>query len=104
MVLALYYNQVANWHLHLLNNGFVVEHAHPYRQDKVPDTPYQQHQHTGFEYQILAQVSFLPSLLMVAAGFIALAPARTLSLTILPSPVYIEQYRNAGSQFRAPPF
>ena len=103
MVLALYYNQAANWHLHILQNGMVIEHAHPYHAEKIPGTPYQQHQHNGLEYLALAQISFLAILLLVAAALAALTPAKVLSLNLFSSSVFIEQYHSQGRQLRAPP-
>lgn len=103
MVLALYYNQAANRHQHLLKNGMVVEHAHPYHSEKVPGTPYQNHHHTGFEYLDLAQINFLATLLVVAAALIVLVPMRILPASILPSSFFVEQNRGSGRQLRAPP-
>lgn len=103
MVFALFYNQAANWHLHVLNNGLVVEHAHPYQEDQIPGTPYQQHQHSAFEYLALAQISNLVTLLVVVAALLALSPARKLLRANLPSPRYFEQFQGSLSLLRAPP-
>lgn len=61
----LFFNQVAFWHYHILDNGIVVEHAHPFKNSPKQGTPYQSHQHSDFEYTILAQVSNITTLLLI---------------------------------------
>jgi len=65
MVMFLFFNQVAFWHYHVLENGMVVEHSHPFKNNPKPGTPFQNHHHTDFEYSILAQLSNMISLLVV---------------------------------------
>jgi len=57
LVLWLFYNQAANWHFHLLENGDVVEHAHPYQNSGKSDSPFQDHHHTEFEFSVLSLIS-----------------------------------------------
>ncbi len=64
LVLWLFFNQVAYWHYHVMDNGIVIEHAHPFQNNTQSGTPYQQHQHTDFEYTLLAQASNMISLLV----------------------------------------
>ena len=66
LVMWLFFNQVAFWHYHVLENGIVVEHAHPFKNKPIPGTPYQSHQHSDFEYSLLAQISNMISLLLFA--------------------------------------
>lgn len=66
LVMWLFFNQVAFWHYHVLDNGIVVEHAHPFKNKPIPGTPYQSHQHSDFEYSLLAQISNMISLLLFA--------------------------------------
>lgn len=54
LVVWLNHNQLTNWHYHILNNGSVIMHAHPYRSSTIPDTPYQKHHHSSFEYLVLS--------------------------------------------------
>lgn len=81
-ILWLFFSQVAFWHFHVLDNGRVVEHAHPYSKSKQAHYPYpgQNHRHTDLEYSILAQVSnvliTIGSLLAVAFVLHALPAAR----------------------------
>jgi len=63
-VLWLFFNQIAFWHYHILDNGMVVEHAHPFTNSTQPGTPYQNHHHTDFEHTLLAQLSNLVGLLV----------------------------------------
>ena len=63
-VMWLYFNQAAFWHFHILDNGIVVEHAHPFKNNPKPGTPYQSHHHSDFEYSILAQLSQILGIIM----------------------------------------
>jgi hypothetical protein len=63
-VMFLFHNQLANWHYHLLDNGMVVEHSHPYSKPK-SGSPFQQHSHSDLEYTILAQLSNILPLLVL---------------------------------------
>ena len=55
-VMLLYFNQAANWHYHVTDEGIVVQHAHPFANSMIPGTPYQDHEHSDFEYLVLAQL------------------------------------------------
>ena len=81
-VLLLFFNQVAYWHYHILENGLVVEHAHPYKNNTIPDYPFQKHHHSDFEYTLLAQISQLAGILIffVLASYIFFTSAHQLLL------------------------
>ncbi len=55
-IMFLYYNKSANWHYHITENGFVVEHAHPFSNSMIPETPFQDHEHSDAEYLFLAEM------------------------------------------------
>ncbi len=58
-VLGLFYNNTVNWHYHKLSSGLVIEHAHPYARFPVsPETPYEEHHHSDFEYLILESIYY----------------------------------------------
>ena len=57
LVLGLFFNQVSNWHLHKLENGLIVEHAHPFQQEENNSSPFQDHKHSNSEYIFFAQIS-----------------------------------------------
>jgi hypothetical protein len=65
LVLWLFFNQAAYWHFHITGNGFIVEHAHPFKNNTQTGTPFQKHQHSDFEYSILAQLSNIFSILVI---------------------------------------
>ena len=48
-------NKYVNKHYHILNNGQIIAHSHPYENDS--EGPIQDHRHCDFEYTILAKVS-----------------------------------------------
>jgi hypothetical protein len=64
-VLMLFYNQSANWHYHILKNGTVVKHAHPYSNDSQGNAPFQKHQHTDLELIVLSQFSNLLAVFVI---------------------------------------
>jgi hypothetical protein len=64
LTMLLFHNQLSNWHYHVLGNGIMVKHAHPYNKAENPGTPFSSHKHTDFEFFILGQLSAL-SLLLV---------------------------------------
>ena len=75
VVMLLFHNQLSNWHYHMLSNGMLVKHAHPYDKSEKPATPFSKHQHSDFEFFVLGQLSaislilnFLLVLLLIHAG------------------------------------
>jgi hypothetical protein len=70
LVLWLFFNQVAYRHYHITGQGIVVEHSHPFKNNSQPGTPFQRHQHSDFEYSILAQLSniFTTLVLLIVLG------------------------------------
>ncbi len=66
VLMLLIYNQTVNWHYHLLKDGTVVKHAHPYSNETQGTTPFQKHQHTDFEFLFFAQFSQILLLLIVS--------------------------------------
>ena len=56
LVIWLYHNQITNWHYHVLDNGTVMKHAHPYKSSTVPGTPFQKHHHNSFEFLFLSLI------------------------------------------------
>jgi hypothetical protein len=66
VIMMLFYNQSVNWHYHLLKDGSVIKHAHPYSNEAQGATPFQKHQHTDTELIFFAQFSQI-SLIIIAA-------------------------------------
>ncbi len=54
-VLLLFYAQTAWWHWHLLPNGNLVGHAHPFQAEH--NSPIQPHQHSSAQMGFLSQFS-----------------------------------------------
>ncbi|HSV76740.1 MAG TPA: hypothetical protein VLH37_06885 [Bacteroidales bacterium] len=103
LVLGLFYNQAANWHFHLLGNGTIIEHAHPFNDENRSESPFPNHTHTAMEYNFLAQFSnvlvllvfALFLLLLLSRGFISYFSSYSLYLTQAPD--------LSGRLLRAPP-
>jgi hypothetical protein len=64
LVMWLFYNQSAYWHFHITPAGIIIEHSHPFTNSASPDTPFQKHHHSDFEYSILTQISNAFSLIV----------------------------------------
>ncbi len=69
VVLLLFFNQIAFRHYHILENGLVIEHSHPFNNKPIKGTPYQNHSHTDFEYSVLAQISQITGFLLLLFFF-----------------------------------
>jgi len=50
VLLMLFHNQLANWHYHVLQNGMVVKHAHPYNKAENAGSPAGNHKHSDSEF------------------------------------------------------
>jgi len=104
LVMWLFFNQVAFWHYHILDNGMVVQHAHPFKNNPIHGTPYQNHQHSDFEYTILAQISNIVSLLvfLMVAGLIIDRIAKPFHFYF--PEIAIKSVNHGGDRLRGPPF
>lgn len=69
IVLAISINNSLFIHSHILPDGEVVQHAHPYNTSENPESPYETHHHSSFEILLLNNLfSFL--WIIIAAVFI----------------------------------
>jgi hypothetical protein len=102
-VLWLYFGQAAFWHYHVLENGIVIEHSHPFKNNPLPGTPFQNHQHSDFEYSVLTQLSNVFSLLvfLLVLGLIPLKPVMP-NLTVYAPPATQPVYL-LSNRLRGPP-
>jgi len=74
VLLMLFHNQLSNWHFHVLHNGMVVRHAHPYDRPEHAGSPVSDHSHSDSEFLHFGQLSNIASLvsfLLVALLFFA---------------------------------
>jgi hypothetical protein len=61
----LIYNYSVNWHLHYLDSGWTVTHAHPFDKNDAPVSNTPSHHHNGSQLLILDQVFQLLTLALV---------------------------------------
>ncbi len=74
LILFFIINKILYTHSHILSNGTVITHAHPY--DKSADnSPFKSHQHGSVELVILSAVSFLPAIYLTF--FLAIISQKT---------------------------
>ena len=45
-IIMLFFNAVNNKHIHILANGQIIEHAHPYKTEKNTHSPFKGHKHS----------------------------------------------------------
>ncbi len=102
LLLVQLYNSNCNSHLHKLESGVVVEHAHPFAPSS-SDVPVQSHGHSAWDYFVLG---FVASPVAIVAFFVALIFA-LFALKVVPSRFYRERLREFQSDFsfllRGPP-
>lgn len=67
VAILLFQNHLSNWHYHVLNNGIVIKHSHPYNKAENPGNPLSNHKHSEFEHFILAQLAGLALLIAFAS-------------------------------------
>jgi hypothetical protein len=66
----LFFNSTINRHFHVLENGQIISHSHPFHHDKHNPLPFENHQHADselFKYDQLSNMVFI--LLVVLAVF-----------------------------------
>lgn len=102
-VMLLYYNQSANWHYHITEDGIVVEHAHPFSNNMIPDTPFQDHEHSDFEYLVLAEISTALGLIAVVLMFLGVLFHKKKTVRYSPLPVCLTGYDHNPNPTRGPP-
>ncbi len=102
-MLLLFYNQAAYWHYHILGDGTVVKHAHPYNSESKGTTPYQNHQHSDFELLALAQLSEVLTLLWMGLFIMGLSKAKSTGIFRRPDAVFVPSPFLSIVSLRAPP-
>ena len=91
-----------NLHSHLLGDGHIIVHSHPFEKSKNETSPFEKHQHTPLEYLIysfLAHIELILSLI-----FILLLLDQFIQYVI----IFVRQYHHRDLSFalpilRAPP-
>lgn len=92
-------NQAIFLHIHKLNDGTIVEHAHPY--DRSTDSqPYKSHHHSTAELLFFENLDLLFLVAFLILPLIALVNKRNISFTAIPEPALIYLNLQRG---RAPP-
>jgi hypothetical protein len=102
-MVLLFHNRVSNWHYHVLYNGIVVEHSHPFSDSKKDGSPFQNHQHSDSEFLMLAELSNALTLLVVALMVAGLLLEKTTRQTTRPRIIFLSEQGSAANPLRAPP-
>ncbi|MDP4210639.1 MAG: hypothetical protein Q8928_17660 [Bacteroidota bacterium] len=99
----LFTNAVINQHSHILPNGQIITHAHPYTPDKGSSSPFQSHQHSPLIFQILGQLSNPAGIFGIAAAILSVFLFRKQNLIagLTAHPLFNQHCRLAAG--RAPP-
>ncbi len=100
----LFTNAVINQHSHLLQNGQIITHAHPYTPDKSKSSPFQKHKHSPYALEVLAQLSNPHTILGFVAAILSasLFIVKTNSPRIFSSPLV--GFSGGLISNRAPPY
>ncbi len=102
-VMFLYFNQSANWHYHITKDGFIIEHAHPFSNNMIPGTPFQDHEHSDTEYLFLAEMMQSLGLVFVVLLLIGLLLQSKKRSSVLPIPAYLSDDGTQPIIPRGPP-
>ena len=65
----LFINNSANRHIHQLEAGYVISHAHPYEKDHNNKSPFQSHHHSSRELFVLDLISNIIVILSIPLLF-----------------------------------
>ena len=104
IVLLLFHNQAANWHLHKLPNGILIEHAHPYTNNSSSEFPFQNHQHSSLEIHILAIISSFIGLAKVVFNNLLLLARAPLQIARIAKSIIVKySYHFSCALHRGPP-
>jgi hypothetical protein len=102
-IMFFYFNQTANWHYHISNNGLLVEHAHPFTNMMIPGTPFQDHDHSDAEYLFLAELMQSLGFVLVVLLLLGLLLKPKRSSSILPAPLFLSNEEIQPVIPRGPP-
>ena len=102
-VMFLYFNQSANWHYHVTEDGLIVEHAHPFSNSMIPGTPFQDHEHSDAEYLFLAEMMHSLGLVFVVLLLIGLLLRSKKHAAVLPIPAFVPDNETQPIIPRGPP-
>jgi len=103
VLLTVMYNNIVNVHCHLLPNGQVIVHAHPFSKSESKE-PQKQHTHTANQLFVIAQINNL-FLNILIVSFLILCIRKNLIKKIVQ--FQFEQtfsFPKTDYQLRAPPF
>jgi hypothetical protein len=100
----LFSNSVVNQHSHLLVNGEIITHAHPFIADKNNHTPFQSHKHNE---GILCILDLISNPIVIITGFLAALLVLLPEIFIIPCEysikIPLKNYFYYGI-YRAPPY
>ncbi|MDP4184259.1 MAG: hypothetical protein Q8862_03740 [Bacteroidota bacterium] len=100
----LFTNALVFQHSHILANGEIITHAHPYTPDKNNHTPFQSHKHSAKAFFILGQLSSPSTLLVIFTAALSLFLAKLYTISINYSCNIPRKDYSYYGIYRAPPF
>jgi 4-amino-4-deoxy-L-arabinose transferase-like glycosyltransferase len=102
-VMWLFINASVNMHFHILANGYIIEHAHPYKKDPSGSMPFQTHHHSRAELILFSLFSnpVANFVILIFAGLCLFSVSRILN----PHYRFIEPAREyfQVNNYHAPP-
>ena len=64
-ILFLFFNNISNKHYHILSDGTVIQHAHPFKNSN-SNSPFQNHKHSKTEFAFLTAINNVVTLVALA--------------------------------------
>ncbi len=102
-VLFLFYNQKTNTHYHILDNGQVIEHSHPYKNSATPGSPYQEHEHSSSELIFLSLLSEITGAFILLAILISALNKKLVFYISQVQDIYVKSVYLLTDKKRGPP-
>lgn len=75
-------NKAVFLHVHKLNNGTIVEHAHPYEKSK-DSNPFKSHHHSNAEYLFFQNLEILFPIVFLTLALFAFVEKRNLLIKLI---------------------
>lgn len=97
------FNNVVNIHTHVLADGQIVVHSHPFNKDIPQNAPAQRHKHLNSEYTFLNFTNLSVLLLLLVLGFIIKNHYFSIKLSFAETETFVKFFFFNKNTLRGPP-
>jgi len=97
------FNSVVNIHTHVLADGQIIVHSHPFNKDIPQNTPAQKHKHSKSEYTFLTFTNLSALLLLLFLGFVLKTRSFSLKIRFVETDTFVKTFFFYKNTLRGPP-